>query len=154
MLSDEIKSEIQCGLDSCPTNRCAILEALQTVQRTYGWISDERLREVAEFLNLTIEEIDGVATFYNRIYRRPVGRHIILVCDSVSCWIMGFETVVDHIRKRLSIDLGETTSDGRFTLLPTQCLGACEQAPAIMIDGKLYGCLTPDKLDDIFESYE
>ncbi len=154
MLSDEIKSEIQCGLNSCPTDRCAILEALQTVQRSHGWISDEQLREVAEFLNLTVEEVDGVATFYNRIYRRPVGRHIILVCDSVSCWIMGFENILDHIRKRLGIDFGETTHDGRFTLLPIQCLGACEQAPAIMIDGQLYGYLDRDKIEAILRSYE
>lgn len=154
MLSDEIKSEIHCGISACPTRRCAILEALQIVQRHHGWISDERLREVAEFLNLTVEEVDGVATFYNRIYRKPVGRHIILVCDSVSCWIMGFENILDHIQKRLGISFGETTSDGRFTLLPIQCLGACEQAPAIMIDEQLYGYLDRDKIEAILGGYE
>ncbi|MGO8881354.1 MAG: NADH-quinone oxidoreductase subunit NuoE [Desulfomonilaceae bacterium] len=154
MLSDEIKSEIHCGISACPTRRCAILESLQIVQRHHGWVSDERLKAVAEFLGLTVEEVDGVATFYNRIYRKPVGRHIILVCDSVSCWIMGFENILDHIQKRLGISFGETTSDGRFTLLPIQCLGACEQAPAIMIDGQLYGYLDQDKIEAILGSYE
>lgn len=154
MLSDEIKSEIQCGVSVCPTRHCAILEALQIVQRHHGWISDERLEAVAKFLGLTIEEVDGVATFYNRIYRKPVGRHVILVCDSVSCWIMGFENILDQIKKKLGIGFGETTPDGRFTLLPIQCLGACEQAPAMMIDGILYGCLNSGKIDKILSSYE
>ena len=154
MLSDEIKSEIQCGIGACPTRRCAILETLEIVQRRHGWVSDERLKAVADFLSLTVEEVDGVATFYNRIYRKPVGRHVILVCDSVSCWIMGFENILVHITKRLGIEFGETTPDGRFTLLPIQCLGACEQAPAIMIDGTLHGDLTPDKIDEILKGYE
>jgi NADH-quinone oxidoreductase subunit E len=154
MLSDEIKSEIQCGVSVCPTRHCAILEALQIVQRHHGWVSEERLKAVADFLSLTVEEVDGVATFYNRIYRKPVGRHIILVCDSVSCWIMGFENILDHIQKRLGISFGETTPDGRFTLLPIQCLGACEQAPAIMIDGQLYGYLDRDKIEAILRGYE
>ncbi len=154
MLSDEIRSEIECGIGACPTKRCAILEALQIVQRYHGWISGERLKAVADFLSLTVEEVDGVATFYNRIYRKPVGRHIILVCDSVSCWIMGFEDILNHIKKLLGISFGETTPDGRFTLLPIQCLGACEQAPAIMIDGQLYGYLDRDKVEAILRGYE
>ena len=154
MLSDEIKSEIQSGVSACSTRRCAILEALQIVQRHHGWVSDERLEAVAQFLGLTVEEVDGLATFYNRIYRKPVGRHIILVCDSVSCWIMGFEDILDHIKQRLGISFGETTPDGRFTLLPIQCLGACEQAPAIMIDGQLHGYLALDKIEAILGGYE
>ncbi|MDA8408603.1 MAG: NADH-quinone oxidoreductase subunit NuoE [Deltaproteobacteria bacterium] len=154
MLSDEIKSEIQCGVCVCPTRHCAILEALQIVQKHHGWISDERIEAVAKFLGLTVEEVDGVATFYNRIYRKPVGRHVILVCDSVSCWIMGFENILDELRKLLGIGFGETTPDGRFSVLPIQCLGACEQAPAIMIDGTLYGYLDSDKLKKLLGNYE
>ncbi len=154
MLSDEIKSEIQCGVSVCPTRHCAILEALQIVQKHHGWISDERIEAVAKFLGLTVEEVDGVATFYNRIYRKPVGRHVILVCDSVSCWIMGFENILDELRKLLGIGFGETTPDGRFSVLPIQCLGACEQAPAIMIDGTLYGYLDSDKLKKLLGNYE
>jgi NADH-quinone oxidoreductase subunit E len=82
-----------------------------------------------------------------------VGRHIILVCDSVSCWIMGYESMVRHLQERLGIGLGETTADGVFTLLPIACLGACDQAPAMMIDDELYGNLDEKKIDEILASF-
>lgn len=154
MLTEEIKREIETEIEVCPTLRCACIEALQIVQRHHGWVSDDSLKNLAEFLDMTVEELDSVATFYNRIYRRPVGRHIILVCDSVSCWIMGFEHIRDYVVQRLGIELGETTPDGRFTLLPIQCLGACDQAPAIMIDDELYGNLNPEKVERILENHK
>ena len=78
-------------------------------------------------LGMSLADLESVATFYSLIFRKPVGRHVILLCDSVSCWIMGYETVRDHLRRRLGIDLGETTPDGRFTLLTIPCLGACDR---------------------------
>jgi NADH-quinone oxidoreductase subunit E len=102
---------------------------------------------------MTVEELDGVATFYNEIYRKPVGRHVILVCDSVVCWIMGYDGVREHLTRRLGIDLGQTTPDGRFTLLPVQCLGACDHAPAMTVDGELYIDLDPEKIDKILEAH-
>src|SRR5262249_28598428 len=97
------------------------------------------------------DELDGVATFYNLIFRRPVGQHVILLCDSVSCWIMGYERLQTHLRTRLGITLGETTADGQFTLLPIPCLGTCDHAPALMIDDALYRDLDPEKLDLVLE---
>ena len=102
--------------------RGASVEALKIVQRSRGWVSDEDLHEVAGVLEMSPDELDGVATFYNLIFRRPVGRHVILVCDSVSCWIMGYEALRDRLQARLGVRLGETTTDGRFTLLPIVCL--------------------------------
>jgi NADH-quinone oxidoreductase subunit E len=154
MLTEEIRREIETEIEVCPTLRCACIEALQIVQRHHGWVSDEGLKNVAEFLGMTVEELDSIATFYNRIYRKPVGRHIILVCDSVSCWIMGFERIRDYLIQCLGIELGETTLDGRFTLLPIQCLGACDRAPAMMIDDELYGDLDPEKIDRILENHK
>ena len=98
--------------------------------------------------------MDGVATFYNLIFRKPVGRHVILICDSISCWILGYEGILDRLRSRLGIRVGETTPDSRFTLLPICCLGACDRAPAIMVDDDLYGDVTPDGLDEILEKYQ
>jgi len=116
-------------------------------------VSTDAVRDVAQFLGLAAEEVEGVATFYNLIFRRPVGRHVILVCDSVSCWIMGYEDLKKRLEERLGIGLGQTTRDGRFTLLPTACLGACHRAPAMMVDGEMHESVSPDGLDAILERY-
>ena len=152
MLSDLVKQEIASQMDMAHPKGIRI-EALQIVRKHYGWISDEMLRDLAAFLDMDPVELDGVATFYNHLYRRPVGRHVILVCDSVSCWIMGYESLVEHLTKRLDIRMGETTADGRFTLLPIQCLGSCHKAPALMIDADLHEELDELKLDAILAQY-
>jgi NADH-quinone oxidoreductase subunit E len=153
MLTDEERQEIAAELPRYPEKRAACVEALKIVQRRRGWVSDESLREVAELLEMTPDELDGVATFYNLIFRRPVGRHVILLCDSVSCWIMGGTDLRQRLQERLQIRPGETTADGRFTLLPVVCLGACDRAPAMMIDDDLHGDLTAQRLDAILERY-
>lgn len=153
MLSDEERNEIQASFDRYPQKRPVMPEALRTVQRRRGWVSDEAVRDIAEFLDLTVEEVDAVATFYNLVYRKPVGRHVILLCESVSCWIMGYQNLYEHLRSRLGIEMGQTTSDGRFTLLPAPCLGACDQAPVMMIDEDLHGRLDAGAIDRILEQY-
>jgi NADH-quinone oxidoreductase subunit E len=133
--------------------RAAASDALKIVQRHRGWVSDDALKEVAALLEMSPSSLDSIATFYSGIYRRPVGRHVIQVCDSVSCWIMGYHPIRAHLAERLGIDLGQTTADGRFTLLPAACLGVCEQAPAMLIDGDVHGDLTPEKVDAILPKY-
>jgi NADH-quinone oxidoreductase subunit E len=88
------------------------------------------------------------------IFRRPVGRHVILICDSVSCWIVGYEALRDHLQARLGVKLGETTNDSRFTVLPIVCLGACDHAPAMMIDEDLHADLSPAALNDVLAKYK
>ena len=153
MLTAEEKKEIEAEFPSYEQKRAVCVEALKIVQLHRGWVSDEALIAVAEFLEMTPAELEAVATFYNLIFRKPVGKHIILVCDSVSCWIMGYERILQHLQERLGVVLGETTADGVFTLLPIVCLGACDQAPAMMIDDELYGNLNPTKIDEILASY-
>jgi NADH-quinone oxidoreductase subunit E len=153
MLSDKEQTEIKAELAHCEQKRGACIDALKIVQRHRGWVSDEAVRDVAAFLEMSAAELDNVATFYNLIYRKPVGRHVILLCDSVSCWIMGYGKLREHLTDRLGIRLGETTADGRFTLLPMVCLGDCDHAPALMIDEDLHHDLTPEKLDGILENY-
>ena len=105
-------------------------------------------RTSRRILGMTAEELDGVATFYNLIYRRPVGRHVILMCDSVSCWIMGYDRMRACAKKSLGIAPGETTADGRFTLLPVPCLGTCDKAPAMMVGRRpAHRTSTPEKFD-------
>jgi len=153
MLTAEEKKEIEAEFPRYEQKRAVCVEALKIVQLHRGWVSDEALIAVAEFLEMTPAELEAVATFYNLIFRKPVGKHVILVCDSVSCWIMGYERILQHLQDRLGIVLGETTADGLFTLLPIVCLGACDQAPAMMIDDELHGDLDPAKIDEILANY-
>jgi NADH-quinone oxidoreductase subunit E len=153
MLTAEECCEIEDEAASYAQKRAAAPEALKIAQRRRGWVSDEALHDVAALLDMTADELDGIATFYNLIFRKPVGKHVILVCDSVSCWVMGYDKVMEHLEKRLGVELGDTTADGRFTLLPIACLGACDHAPAMMIDDELYGDLTPEKIDEILSRY-
>jgi NADH-quinone oxidoreductase subunit E len=124
------------------------------VQRHRGWVSDEGIADVAEALQMSPTELEGVATFYNMIFRKPVGEHVILLCDSVSCWVMGYERLRSHLTRRLGIGPGQTTSDGRFTLLPNVCLGACDHAPVMMVDEAHYQDLDAAKIDEILAYYE
>ena len=154
MLTEQEKNEIQEELDKYAQKRSAGPEALKIVQSHRGWVSDESLSDIARFLDMTEEELDSVATCYNLIYRKPVGKHVILLCDCVSCWIMGYEQIYNYLRERLDITFGQTTSNGLFTLLPTACLGACDNAPAMIIDETLYVDLTTSKVDKILERYD
>jgi NADH-quinone oxidoreductase subunit E len=154
MLTAEEKYEIEKAISLVPIKKAAGIEALKIVQEHRRWVSDESLHDVAAFMNMSSEELDSVATFYNLIFRKPVGRHVILLCDSISCWVMGYEGILNHLIKRLGIKYGETTTDGRYTLLPNCCLGTCDCAPALMIDDDLYRNLTTEKLDEILDKYE
>ncbi|HEY1212078.1 MAG TPA: NADH-quinone oxidoreductase subunit NuoE [Bryobacteraceae bacterium] len=153
MLTVEEREEIEAKLSDYPNTQAVAIEAMLIIQRREGWVSDEKLRDLAEILRLSVANLDGVATFYNLIRRRPVGRHVALVCDSVSCWIMGSDRMRDHLCSRLGTPVGGTTSDGQFTLLPIVCLGACDHAPAMMIDGTLHEDLNEQKIEEILTQY-
>lgn len=147
MLTKAEKEQIDQEVAAVPVKEAACIEALKIIQQQRGWVSDESLREVASYLRMAPEELDSVATFYNMIFRQPVGRHIILLCDSISCWVMGYQQLSTQLQQKLGIGFGQTTADGCFTLLPNPCLGTCDHAPALMIDGDLYQDVTIDLLD-------
>ncbi|MFO7256493.1 MAG: NADH-quinone oxidoreductase subunit NuoE [Bacteroidota bacterium] len=153
MLTREEILEIDRAISAVPYRKAACIEALKVVQTHRGWISDESLRTVAGYLEMSVDDLDSVATFYNLIFRKPVGRHVILLCDSISCWVMGYEQLRERLRDHLGIDYGETTADGRYTLLPNPCLGTCDCAPALMIDNDLYRKVTPEMLESILSKY-
>jgi NADH-quinone oxidoreductase subunit E len=153
VLSDEIKSEIEAAAGQYPRRRAVGAEALRAVQARRGWVDDESLRDVADLLDMSVDEVDSIATFYSGIYRRPVGRHVILICDSVSCYLTGYEKLLNYLTAALGITLGQTTPDGLFTLLPSACLGLCEQAPAMMVDQDTHGHLTQARIDEILSKY-
>ena len=153
MLSEAERDRIRGSLGTSG-GKAAISDALMAIQESRGWVSDEAIGEVAEALGVGCAEVEGVATFFELVFRRKVGRHVILLCDSVSCWVMGYEQVVQQLYDRLNIGLGETTADGRFTLLPVVCLGACDRAPAVMIDNDLHGELDTKKIDEVLAGYK
>jgi NADH-quinone oxidoreductase subunit E len=153
MLSDHERERIEEDAGLHEHRRAAVSEALLIIQESRGWVSDEAVEDVAQVLGISREEVEGIATFYDLIFRRPVGRHVIMVCDSVSCWITGEERITGHLKQKLGIDLGGTTPDGSFTLLPIGCLGACDAGPAMMVDGELFDRLTPDRVDEILSDY-
>jgi len=153
MLSPQERKEIEAELAHYPHKSAVSIDAMKIVQKHRGWVSDESIRDIAGFLEISPDELDGLATFYNLIYRKPVGRHVILVCNSVSCWIMGYERLRERLCERLGIKLGETTVDGRFTLLPIVCLGACDHAPVLMVNGDLHSDVEPDSAERTLEKY-
>lgn len=154
MLTAEERKEIDEELHHYPNNQAVCIDAMLIVQRHRGWVSDEAIRDLAEVLGMSSADLDGVASFYNLIRRKPVGRHVALICDSVSCWIMGCERVRDQLCTRLGTTLGGSTADGRFTLLPIVCLGACDHAPVMMIDADLHTNVDQSGIDKILEAYE
>ncbi|MBF0560318.1 MAG: NADH-quinone oxidoreductase subunit NuoE [Nitrospirae bacterium] len=154
MLTENEREELEKELGRHELKSSASVEALKIVQRYRGWISDESLRDTAVLLEMTPEELDSVATFYSMIFRRRVGRHVILVCTTISCWVVGYEGLLNYLHARLGIKPGETTADDRFTLLPIPCLGACDGAPAIMVDETLYTNVTEKSISEIIEKYE
>ena len=154
MLNDHEKHEIDGEIAIFPYRQAAVIEALKILQNRKGWCSDEEIADVAAYLDMAPDAVASIASFYTVIHRRPVGRHIILICDSISCWVTGYLNLLEHLKGRLGIDLGGTTADGRFTLLPNACLGVCEIAPAMMVDEDVHGNLTPQKIDEILARYE
>ena len=131
----------------------ATIEALKIVQEHRGWVSDESLEAAAAVVGVTPTQMEAVATFYNLIFRQPVGRHVIMICDSISCYLTGYEEILAYLKKTLKIEFGQTTADNRFTLLPICCLGNCDNGPAMRINTDYHGRLTPDKVDAILAEY-
>lgn len=153
MLTESEKKEIQKEMAQYPIPGAACIDALKIVQHHRGWISDEAVSDIASELHLSADEVDGIATFYTRIYRKPVGRNVILICEGISCMIMGYESLYQNISKKLNLRFGETSSDGRFTLLPVTCLGDCDHAPVMMINNDHFNIPDFTRIDEILANY-
>lgn len=152
-LSDAERSAIEHEMHHYEDPRAASIEALKIVQKARGWVPDGAADAIGEILGIPASDVEGVATFYSQIFRQPVGRHIIRVCDSMTCYIGGHESIVESIQQQLGIGLGQTSADGRFTLLPVCCLGNCDKAPAVMIDDDTFGNLQADGVAKLLEAY-
>ena len=142
MIPETLKTELHSRIAAAFTHREAAVDVMKALQAYYGWLTDEAVVEAAELLGLSPLQVEELATFYEMIYRRPVGRKVIHVCDSISCWSLGGESLLEQIAGQLGIKAGETTADNLFTLLPCCCLGNCGQAPTLMIGDTIYGRVT------------
>jgi NADH-quinone oxidoreductase subunit E len=149
MIPEHLKIELQQRVASAVTPREAAVDVMKELQRQYGWLTDEAVQEAAELLGLSPLQVEELATFYEMIYRRPVGRHVIHVCDSISCWAAGGESLLKHFELLLGIKAGATSADGLFTLLPCCCLGNCGNAPAVMVAERQFGPITLEQATTI-----
>jgi NADH-quinone oxidoreductase subunit E len=151
MLPEELKNSLKAKVACVDHPREMVVDVIFAIQEHYGHLTDEGVEEAARLVGMSPLEVEQLATFYTFIYREPVGKYVIHVCDSVVCWMNGFETIKDYLSKKLGIGDGETTADGLFTLLPVCCVGYCDRSPAILINKKVYGYLTTEKIDEIIE---
>lgn len=150
-LSQDEIAAIEHEASIMETREAAGIEALKVVQHKRGWVSDDSLFAISELLNMPVAQLEGVATFYNLIYRQPVGQYVIHLCDSIACHLTGAEAVLEAIESHLNIEYGQTTADGKFTLLSNACLGGCDKAPVMMIGKLHYQYLTPIRAVEILQ---
>ncbi len=149
MLPDELKFKLREMIAGAESPREKAIDVMFEIQELQGWMSDEAMVEASELLGITPLELEELATFYDYIYRSPVGKYVIKVCDSTVCWMEGHQRVIDHISSRLGVPMGGTSADGLFTLLPVCCIGYCDRAPAMVINKRVFGNLTPEKIDRV-----
>jgi len=153
VLSEDERHEIEHALTHYPDGRAASIDALKAVQKRRGWVPDAAIAVLAEAIGISAAELEGVATFYSLIFRQPVGRHVIKVCDSISCHLTGYDELKAELVKQLGVNYGQTTKDQRFTLLPICCLGACDRGATMMIDDDLHGPVEPADVARILGAY-
>jgi len=148
-LRDAEKEQIEMAAAEFPRRRSALIPALRIVQESRGCVDREAMRDIAEAFELHPMEVEEVASFYSMINTQPVGKHLIQVCRSISCFIMGANSIIRLLETRLGARVGETTKDGKFTLMTVECLGSCGTAPVMMIGEQYHEDLKPEKVEQI-----
>ena len=151
---DKEKKLVEEIIEHYPQKKAAIGDVLYLAQKKFGHISPEVELYVASLLDLPASYVHQIVTFYTMYLENPVGKHLVLLCNNVSCMLCGAEDMLAKVEDKLGIAPGETTKDNKFTLWTVECLGACEIAPCLMIDDKLYGNLTVEKLGKLIDSVE
>lgn len=147
MLSAEARRDIEALKTTYETNQSALIPALHRAQADQGWLSEETQREVAQILEITEQFVAGVVSFYTMFYRKPVGKYVLQVCRNLSCTMLGGQNVRKRLEERLGIAEGETTPDGRFTLIEVECLGSCGTAPVLMVNDRYVESVQADDVD-------
>lgn len=152
-LTVEERTEIEHHMAHYEDPRAATIDALKLIQKHHGWVSDSAIVAIGQVLGIPASDVDGVATFYNKIFRKPVGRNVIFVCDSIGCFLTGYEDLINAIKKHLNIEYGQTTADNRYTLLPICCLGNCDKGPTLMINEDTHGPVSIEQIPSLLEQY-
>ena len=152
MFTAEARQTLDNIIKKYPAKKAALLPALWLAQEQYGgWLPPEAMQEVAGYLELPPAEVQGVATFYSMYNKEPIGKFHIEVCHNIACMVRGSDELIEHMEANLGICVGQTTHDGKFTLHSAECLGACANAPCLMIGDKYYENVTPQMADEIIE---
>jgi len=149
--SYRLKEKINEIVSKSETRQSALIPVLHEVQREYGWLSQESMKEVAELLGIPPSSVQNVATFYTMFFTKPVGKHVIWLCRTLSCALRGAERVEHYLSEKLQVHTGETTPDGKITLMEAECLASCGTAPVMLVDDELYENLTKKKVNEIIE---
>lgn len=147
-------SKIGKGTNPRSQEKKDLLVLLERAQSRSGYLSKDTITELAAALGLSISEVYGVATFYSFLSIKPQGRNVIRICKSLPCYLKNAQTIIDGVRKEIGIEPGETSADGRFSFELTNCIGACDGAPAMMINDDVHGDLTPKKVAKILAAYK
>jgi len=148
-LSDGAKDKVRWFFRRYPTKRAAVLPALYIAQDEIGYVSLQAMRDIAELLEIAPAAVMDVVTFYTHFWTHPKGEKVITVCRSLSCELMGGKTLLEALKEKLGIDEHETTPDGKYSLVTEECLAACDHAPCMMINEKMYKCVKIEDLDRI-----
>ncbi len=151
MIPEPLREKLKTQIDQAETPQEQAVNVMYEIQRHYGYLTDEGLIEAAALVGMTPLELEELATFYDFIYREPVGRFVLHICDGVVCWMFHEGSLFDYLCRKLGVCPGEVSADGMFTVLPTACIGYCDQAPAMVVNGRFFGNLTPSLIDEILE---
>ncbi len=154
MISEATRKRFDDLVARYPEKRSALIPILHEVQAEVGYLSPAAIEWVAGYLSLSPADVMSVASFYDMLELEPAGRHMIYVCQNLTCTLLGAERLVRHLEARLGIRMGETTTDGKITLKRMECLAACGTAPAIQVDGEYYHQMTPEKLDALLDDLQ
>lgn len=147
-------NKIQKGIATRSKDQGKLLILLEEAQNKSGYLSQEFLAELAKNLSLTISDVYGVATFYSFLSTKTLGRNVIRVCQSLPCYLKNSQPIINCVEREIGIKPDETTPDGRFSFQLTNCIGACDKAPAMMINHDVYGDLTPRKIAKVLAGYQ
>ncbi len=154
MISEQAKQKMRDLAARYPVARSAVMPSLYIAQQEEGYITQEGLRAVADAIGLTVDDVESVATFYTMYHQQQPGKKVIKVCTSISCYLRNCDDLVVHLEKQLGIKRGETTPDGSYTLLTTECLASCGTAPVLQVNNEFVENVTPEKADALIESLE